>query len=103
MINLNGDEKNRVKIPSNFFYDERLSFAAKGMLSYLLTQEKDDLNALDLMDRSTNGRDSTRTILKELVKLGYLLREPIRDSDGKISGLRNYIFPDGRKCVDEVD
>ena len=103
MKNLNGSPKNRVKIASDFFHDARLSFDAKGMLSYLLMHEKDDLTALDLMDRSTNGRDSTRRIFKELIKCGYLLREPLRNSDGQFLGLRNYIYPNGRECVDGID
>lgn len=59
MKNLNGSTRNKVKISSGFLDDPRLSWDAKGMLSYLLANKKVDFDVSDLLKRSTNGRDST--------------------------------------------
>lgn len=82
-------EKNKknpyVMIDKRFFEDERLSWKAKGLLGYLLSRPDNwKVKIYDLINRSTDGRDSVYSGLKELEKFGYLENSPIRDEKGKI-------------------
>lgn len=66
--------------------DERLSFEARGLLTYLLAQ-KDDFQiwVSALINRSPNaGRDRIYRILKELELCGYIERVRIRNEHGHI-------------------
>jgi len=72
--------------------DRNLSYAAKGLHTYLVsrppgwkTWEK------DLIARSTNGRDSVRSKIKELEEAGYLKREQIRNS-GKFAAVKFNVY-----------
>ncbi len=87
-------------MPSGFLDDPRLSWDAKGMLSYLLANKKADFDVSDLLKRSTNGRDSTLRRVNELIKHGYILRERLRNADGQYCGLKHFIYPHGRKPID---
>lgn len=93
---LNGNPSNRTKIQADFLNDSRLSFDAKGLLSYLLANKSDDFNADDLVNASKNRRDSTRRIIRELIRSGYIQREQLKNSEGKFCGIRHYIYPNGR-------
>ena len=95
---LNGSQFNRVKIQSNFLEDPRLSFSAKGLLGYLLTNKLDDFNTSDLYKASRNGRDSTRKVISELIHYGYIRREKLQNSEGKFCGIKHHIYPNGREC-----
>jgi predicted transcriptional regulator len=95
---LNGNPSNRTKIQADFLYDNRLSFEAKGLLSYLLANKSDDFNAVDLVNASKNRRDSTRRIIRELIRLGYIQREQLKNSEGKFYGVKHYIYPNGRNA-----
>lgn len=54
---------------------KELSWKAKGLLVYLLTLPKDwDVRLSDLENRSTDGRDSTRGAIEELMKARYISR-----------------------------
>lgn len=56
--------------------DTRLSFEARGALSYLLSKPGDwDINLADLMREGGCGRDRALRILKELESCGYLSKE----------------------------
>lgn len=69
-----------VIISKSVFEDERISWKAKGLMGYLLSRPDDwQIIVGDLINRSTDGRDSVKAGLRELIKFGYLRREQGRD------------------------
>lgn len=67
--------------------DERLSWAARGLLGYLLSRP-DDWKVLvnDLRKRGDLGRDGIYKLLKELRTIGYARYVRLRDRHGRIRG-----------------
>ena len=64
--------------------DKRLSLKAKGLLAYMLSLPDDwKFYETELIEHSTDKRDSVRSGLKELEKLGYLVRLQTRAERGK--------------------
>ena len=60
--------------------DKRLSWKAKGIWLYAFSRPNDWVfHTNDLMNQSTDGRDSVRAGLKELENCGYLKRERKRN------------------------
>lgn len=83
----------RVKKPEKYaivsqdmLRDNRLSFAARGLLSYLLSKPTDwEMRTEDLIAQSPAGRDAVYAMLKELETFGYLKRARVRDDKGHVS------------------
>jgi hypothetical protein len=73
--------------------DERLSWAARGLLLYLLARP-DDWKVLvkDLQRRGDLKRDGIYKLLKELRNTGYAQYVSIRDEQGRIRGGVYYIY-----------
>jgi len=67
--------------------DERLSWAARGLLGYLLSKP-DDMKVLvnDLRKRGNLGRDGIYRLLRELRDIGYIRFVRKRDRQGRIRG-----------------
>lgn len=64
--------------------DRRLSFAARGVLAYLLTKPDDwTVKSDDLVEQSPAGRDAIQGYLRELETYGYLVRERRRGEGGR--------------------
>ena len=64
--------------------DDRLSWKAKGILAYMLSMPNDWVFYVEeLITHSTDGKTSFESGLKELKKLGYVSRVPIRDEKTK--------------------
>lgn len=75
--------------------DEDISWAAKGMLAYILHLPNDwQLYVSDLKNRAKNGRDSTSSILNELIYKGYIVRRRSREK-GKFSGYEYHVYENG--------
>ena len=73
--------------------DNTLSWGATGLLTYLLSLPDDwNIYVSDLKNRKLNGRDSTRSLLNELIKQKYIIRKPQRQSNGTFSGYNYYVF-----------
>lgn len=67
-------------ICTSIIEDERLSWKAKGLMAYLVGRPKGwVLNRSDLINRSTDGRDSVAAGLKELSDLGYISVRQVKD------------------------
>lgn len=65
--------------------DKRLSFKAKGIWLYAMTRPDGwKFNLQDLINQSTDGRDSVKSGLIELEKAGYLVRSQKRGEDGQL-------------------
>lgn len=78
-------------IPREVLQDKRLTFRARGLLSYLLslppgwrTSATRLARELDLpaTTKAKEGRDAIETALRELVVVGYLGRERVQADDG---------------------
>lgn len=69
-------------------HDERLSYRAKGIAAYLLGHPDGwEIMTSDLVNRSTDGRDSVYAGLRELKDAGYITDDgPQKDESGKFSG-----------------
>jgi hypothetical protein len=67
--------------------DDRLSWAARGLLCYLLSRP-DDWKVLvnDLRKRGNLGRDGIYRLLRELRAVGYAHFKRLRDEHGRIRG-----------------
>ena len=66
--------------------DPNLSWGAKGLHTYLISRPEDwQIYFADLLNRSTVGKDGTRTVIKELVTAGYLEIDSPRDALGRFS------------------
>lgn len=64
-----------------------LSWAAKGMLVYLLhLPDEWQINIADLSNRSKNGRDGTASVIKELMNSGYVTRQRSLTESKKFAG-----------------
>ncbi len=65
--------------------DKRLSWKAKGIWLYAFSRPDDwEFNLTDLINQSTDGKESVSSGLKELEESGYLQRDQKRE-DGKFS------------------
>lgn len=65
--------------------DSRLSFCARGILAYLLSQpdgKRDDIRTL--AQRTPEGRERVASAMRELEKHGYLMRTKKRTPEGQI-------------------
>ncbi len=67
--------------------DQRLSWAARGLLAYLLSRP-DDWKVLvnDLKKRGNLGRDGIYALLRELRRAGYVRFQRHRDAQGRVRG-----------------
>lgn len=71
------------QIPNSLLEDKRLSWEARGLLSYLLSKPSGwTVRMGDLIKKSPAGRDATYVILRELKAAGYLEFCRRRDDDG---------------------
>ncbi len=78
-------KQNYLVIDKTFLADKKLSWKAKGLMTYLLSLPDNwRLNVVDLMKRASDRRDSVRAILQELGKAGYIIKEDKRKANGKL-------------------
>lgn len=92
-------------IDNTVFRDRKLSWKAKGMLSYLLSLPGDwKIHMDDLITRSTDGETSTRSAMNELIESGYIVRKTLR-KDGVISGCDYIVFekPQTQNSEEDTD
>ncbi len=73
--------------------DKRLSWKAKGIWLYAFSRKDNwTFNLVDLINQSTDGKDSVSAGLKELEKCGYLERSRKRDSQGRLVSGADWVF-----------
>ncbi|WP_072814253.1 hypothetical protein [Rhodococcus zopfii] len=70
--------------------DERLSFRARGLLAWLLSKPADWHIRSEAIAAASplEGREAIRTVMRELIAAGYLVREKHRDADGRFSTIQ---------------
>ena len=91
-------------VMSNFHLrDTSLSLKAVGLLSKMLSLKEDwDYNIRGLASICKEGVDAIGSALKELEKRGYLVRNQIRDSKGRICDTEYMIYESPRSQEDKV-
>jgi hypothetical protein len=78
------DRRRFTSIANEALEDARLSFRARGLLAWLLSKPDGwTVNSESIVDSGAEGRDAIRTALNELEKVGYLLRENVRNDKGQ--------------------
>ncbi len=88
-------------VNSKAIRDDRLSWKARGLLVYLLSQSKQwTFYVNELVKHSPDGKTSLQTGLKELEKCGYLYRTSKRTADGKFSG-PSWVIADDPQIISE--
>ena len=66
--------------------DERLSYSARGLLNYMLSNKDDwKFTEYDLVSKSPDGRAKVRTAIKELIDKGYLKKQQERGERGRFT------------------
>ena len=80
----NKRKNNFVQIDRKCLDDIRLSWKAKGLLSYMLSMKDGWIfYETELVKHSKDGIDALQTIVKELIKNGYMVKNRKRDEKGK--------------------
>lgn len=75
----NETQDNFTRVSNSILNDERISWKAKGILSYLMSKPNDWIvRESDLVKRSTDNKTAYRSGLNELIELGYIEREQSR-------------------------
>lgn len=78
-----------VQIDNRVLEDDRLSWKAKGLLCYLLSRRSDwCVRRDDLINRSTDGRESVQAGMQELKECGYAALLNAQGEDGKTMGMQ---------------
>ncbi len=73
--------------------DSRLSWAARGLLAYLLSRPDNwQVRVAHLRTQAPSGRDVVYKLLGELVTYRYTVRHRLRDENGKIRGTVYYVY-----------
>ena len=84
-----------VQIDKRNLENINLSWKAKGLLTYLLSKPNDwKIYVSELIKRSTDGENSIRSGLKELEKIGHLIKRRIKDKKGRFIGLEYIVYED---------
>ena len=82
-----------VMIDKRAINDDRLSWKAKGILSYCLSMPDDwTFYVSELVKHAIDGISSLRAGLKELEDAGYITKEQTRDITGKIAGFEWIVY-----------
>lgn len=93
MVRVNKRENPYLMVDKTGLNDVRLSWKAKGILCYLLSLPDDwQVYVSELKNHASDGRDSTATAIKELLKFGYCFRKINRNEKGQIRGFIYNVF-----------
>lgn len=96
---INLSKPNFTSLNNKAIQDDRLSWKARGLLVYLLSQSKQWTFCVnELVKHSPDGKTSLQSGLKELEKYGYLYRTSKRSVDGRFNKL-NWVITDNPKAI----
>ena len=92
-----------VKMPNYHLRDSRLSYKARGLFSVILNLPYDwhltQKGLILISDK--DGDSSVRSAIKELLDLGYLTRERVREKDGTLGEIQYHIHPNPDRQEDK--
>lgn len=75
-------EKNFTVLDNTFIKDTRLSWKAKGLMTYLLSLPDDwTIHLSEIEKHATDGKSALRSAINELKELGYLKAEQKRENN----------------------
>jgi hypothetical protein len=90
IIHQDGDPFARV--PKALLADDRLSWRAKGVIAYLLGKTADwKIRITDIVNQSTDGKDSVRSAIEELKSAGYAKSECVKSDIGQFTEWRLHV------------
>jgi hypothetical protein len=76
-------ERSYTVVDNTFIRDERLSWKAKGLMTYLLSLPEDwKIYMKEIVNHSSDGEAGLRSAIKELTKYGYIKFERKRNKKG---------------------
>src|SRR5262245_9803857 len=83
-----------VTVDTTALNDDRLSFRAKGLHTYLMSKPDDWQVYIDQLERTSpsEGRDAIRSALSELEHAGYMHRHKIRGPKGRMAGWSTTVY-----------
>ena len=77
--------KTFAQTPNDIVNDNKLSWKAKGIATYLCSKPNGWVfNMKDIVNKSMDGLDSVQNGIKELINIGYLIRERVRNEKGEV-------------------
>ncbi|MGN7978117.1 hypothetical protein ACTJJ4_11115 [Microbacterium sp. 22195] len=84
-------ERDFTQIPNIYARDKTLSWVARGILLWLMTQDDGYQVSMGAIEAASwkEGREAVRSAIAELEKAGYLHRQQRRGQGGRLSG---YVF-----------
>lgn len=84
-------ERDFTQVPNVYARDKSLSWVARGILVWLMTQESGYQVSMGVIEAASwkEGREAVRSAVAELEKAGYLHRQQKRGRGGRLAG---YIF-----------
>lgn len=81
-----------VQVDKEIVNNKDLSWAARGLLCYLLSKPGDwKIIIADLIKQSPAGRDAVYSLINELIKHGYIIRETKREK-GRFAGYEYIVY-----------
>lgn len=84
-ITIHQDSDPFSRVPKSLLSDTRLSWKAKGVLAYLIGKTPDwKVRITDVVNQSTDGRDSVRSAIDELKQAGYAKSECVKSETGQV-------------------
>lgn len=91
-IIIHQDDDPFCRVPKALLDDSRISWKAKGVISYLLGKRSDwKVRITDIVNRSTDGRDAVRSAIEELKEAGYAKSECVKSDNGQFDEWRLHI------------
>ena len=98
IIRIQKKQNNFVMLDKGFIDDDRLSFKAKGILTYLLSKPDNwKVIVKDLINHSADGKAAIYSGLKELQKHGYYKKSPVREN-GVIARWESVVYECPKDC-----
>lgn len=84
---------NFVTVHKNFIHDNNITFKAKGILLYLLSRPDDwQIYESEILKHTNDGKDSLKSGIRELEKIGYVERIRKRDDKGHLNGYEYLVY-----------
>ena len=93
-------------IPNHILNDKRISFKALGIYAQILQYQNNPEHKIyikSLVKMKKDGKDSVSAGIKELLELGYLSKEDIRNEKGQIQGVRYTVYMKPCVSIDETE
>lgn len=93
MIHRHKKERGFVTLDKTALNDHGLSWAAKGLHSYLMGLPDDwRVNLVDLSQRSKSAKAATTTAMDELIAAGYVFRQKVIAAGNRFAGYQYQMF-----------